>query len=199
MNMRQLLALSICLMAAAALADPVHERIASERAAAIAKFTAQDKECRTRFVVASCVEAAQKEEHLTLGRLRQEELRLDDAKRREAAAARRQAVQEKSDAQQSRASEPAPAPLSAHVRHAPNPPSGSGLASPHAELAASSPAERAEFEHSHEAKFDAKAREIEAHRQDVERRNAQRQAQGKTAAPLPDSTGAAASPASAPK
>jgi colicin import membrane protein len=199
MNLRRVLALSSCLLTGAALADSEHDRIASERAAAIAKFTAQDQECRTRFIVASCVEAAQKEEHLTLGRLRQEELRLDDARRHEAAAARRQAVQEKSDAQQSRASEPAPAPLSAHVRHTPSPSSTPALMPPHVESAASSPAERAAFERAHEAKFEAKAREIEAHRQEVERRNAQRQAQGKTAAPLPDSTGAAPAPASAPK
>jgi len=186
MTLRSLLMVPVCAFPVAVHADPEHDRIASQRAAAIAKFNAQDQECRTRFIVASCVEAAQKEEHLTLGRLRQEELRLDDTKRREAAAARRQAVQEKSDAQQSRASEPAPSPLSAHVRHAPNPQSGSGLVAPRSEPSASSPADRAAFEREHQAKFDAKARGIEAHRQDVERRNALRQAQGKIAAPLPD-------------
>jgi hypothetical protein len=174
-------------------ADPEHDRISSERKAAEAKFAAQQRECATRFVVSSCVEDAQNERRMTLNRLRQDEIRLGDAKRSEAAAARRQSLRTRAESQQTRASEPPPPPLRTRTRQAPAaelPASGVFPAPQHSPAARPSAAERRAAEQDSEAKYEARARAAQAHREDVERRNAQRRAQGKIAAPLPAPSGA---------
>jgi colicin import membrane protein len=179
-------------------ADPQKERIIAERAAANAKFAAQRRDCESRFVVASCMEAAHKEQRATLSRLHLEELELDDARRRSAGAAREQELREKSQAQQARASEPASAPRRESAREPPQPhapieapklPRLKGSI-PGAASAASS-ADRRSIEEQNEAKFDAKERALQSHRLEVEQRNAQRAAQGKVPPPLPLPQGAA--------
>jgi hypothetical protein len=57
---------------------------------------------------------------------------------------------------------------------------------------ASSAAEQRATELRNQAAFEARARAAQAHRETVERRNAQRAAQGKVAAPLPVPSGASA-------
>jgi colicin import membrane protein len=187
---------AFCKLAQAA--DPQHDRIVAERAAANAKFAAQRRDCESRFVVASCMEAAHKEQRATLSRLRQEELEHDDAKRRSAGAAREQELREKSQSEQARASEPASAPRHESAREPPQPhapieapklPKLRGSI-PGAASAASSPDRRSIEEHN-EAKFEAKERALQVHRQEVEQRNAQRAAQGKIPPALPLPEGAA--------
>jgi hypothetical protein len=192
----QLLCLALaCAASAGAWADAEQDRIAAERAAAIAKLAAQERECETRFVVAACVEDARTEQRATLARLRQQQLQIDEARRRETAAARRKAVAERVEAQQARASEAPPEEPRVRVRRAPEPnpvtrPPEAALPRPIA--GGASGADRAALEQRNEARFDARARAAQAHRDEVERRNAQREAQGKVAAPLPAASGASA-------
>ena len=198
MSSRLCCAALLCWVPWMAMASTEHDRISSERKAAEAKFAAQQRECAPRFVVSSCVEAAQKERRFTLNRLRQEEIRIDEAKRLEAAAARRQSIGSKAEAQQARASEPAPAPLRARSRQAPSsdasPASGAPgpLGPRHEPARRESAAERLAAEKEAEAKFEARSRAAAAHRADVERRNEARKARGKVAPPLPSASAASA-------
>ena len=188
-NLRRV-ALMLCLALPAwrAHADPEGDRIAAERAAANAKFTEQERACRQRFVAAPCLDAARKQQHATLARLRQQGLARDEARRTEAATARRRELSEKAAAQQARASEAAAAPR-AHRAHEPSKPNAAlGTRTPDAEAkprASGTDEERRARETHNEQEFEARARAAQAHREAVERRNAQRAAQGKVAAPLP--------------
>jgi colicin import membrane protein len=177
----------LCGVSLWARADAENERIAAERAAANARLAEQQRECATRFIVASCVEDARTEHRATLARLRQRELQLDEAKRRATAEARRKAIAERAEAQQSRASDAAPEPPRARVRRAPQPAPVPASRAPERLTplpGGGTGADRATVERRNEQKFEAMQREAQAHRQAVERRNAQRAAKGKTAAPL---------------
>jgi len=176
-------------------ADAEHDRIAAERAAADARLATQERECAARFIVAACVEDARVEHRATLARLRQQQLQIDETRRRETAAARRKAIAERVEAQQARASDAPPEAPRVNVRRAPDPapairPTEPLL--PHPLAGSASGVDRATIEQRSQAKFDARARAAQAHREEVERRNAQRAAQGKVAAPLPTASGASA-------
>jgi len=180
---------ALCTMLVQA-AEPERERIAAERAAAMARFVEQERACSERFVVTACVDAAREEQRMTLARLHRAELVLNEAERREAAARRRQTLQQKASGQDARASEPeqaAPQRESTHTAPVPNPP-----APARPPRSASSAAEQRATESRNEAAFEARARAAQAHRDTVERRNAQRATQGKVAAPLPVPSGASA-------
>lgn len=183
----------LCGCVDAACADAEHDRIAAERAAADDRLAAQERECATRFVVAACVEEARTAHRATLTRLRQRQLQIDEARRREAAAARRKAIAERVDAQQAHASE---VPSVRVRRHAPPEPAAATRAPPAALprpiAGGASGADRATLERRNEAEFAARMRAAQAHRDEVARRNAQREAQGKVAAPLPPSGASAA-------
>lgn len=178
-------------MAHAAEGSAERERIATERAAAKARLAEQERSCREQFVVTACVEAAQREERATLTRLRRAEQVLDDAQRREAAARRRQSIQERGAGQAARASaaaasepqhrtEPRPAP-------APHP-----VLPARGEPAPVDQGARRAAEQRNEAEFNDRARAARAHRDEVEKRNAARAASGKAAAPLAAPSGASA-------
>ena len=184
-------------MSATARADAEGDRIRAERSAANARLVDQQRECETRFIVATCIEDARTENRMTLARLRQQELQLDEGRRRAAAEARRTAIAEKAQAQQTRASEAEAQPPRVRVRRDPQAaPESAGRASdaeaPRAPAPPATPPGRAATERRSEQAFDARAREVRAHRQAVERRNAQRAAQGKVAAPLPPPAGGSA-------
>ena len=130
----------------------------------------------------------------TLTRLRQQELQLDEGRRRAAADARRKAIADKAEAQQARASEAEAQPPRVRVRRdaqaAPTPAKrASEAAAPSAAAPAAVGAGRASNEQRSKQKFDARAGALRAHKASVERRNAQRAAQGKAAAPLPAPAG----------
>ena len=195
MNVRlhcALLLLGLASLAAWA-AEPTssRERIVAERAEAQAKFADDERACRARFVVSACIEAARKEQRATLTRLRRQEVQLDEIRRQEAAAARAQAIRDKAAAAQARASD---ASLDAQRSDAPERKPRVAAKPGNTDVLPKSPASglTREAEHSNEAKFKAKARAAQAHREAVEQRNAQRAAQGKVAAPLPLSGGASA-------
>jgi hypothetical protein len=115
-----------------------------------------------------------------LARLHRQELQLDDAKRHAQAAARLKSEAAKARAPQARASDVPPADPKDRTRTPPQPrppllPRAGG------DAVHPSPAE----ERRNEAKYESRARAAQAHREAVERRNAERAAKGKLAKPLP--------------
>jgi hypothetical protein len=175
-----------------------HAAIVKERKEANARFEAQQRVCQARFVVTSCMNEATAARRAVLTRLHERELEIDDAQRRETAALREAAIAEKASKAASAA--PAAEPHASEPRHegsrkpsTPNPPamkrpSTGASGAPSASAAAG---QRKLTEQRNEAAYAAKAREVEAHREAVLKRNAERAAKGKVAAPLP-------TPASAP-
>ena len=182
------LGVALCATLAQA-ASPERERIGAERAAAMARFAEQERACHEKFIVTSCVEAARKEQRLTLTRLHRAELVLDDSERRETAGRRREELQQRASEQEKRASEPEPVQRreSKHAAPAPNPPEA-----PHPQHGASSAESQRKIEQRNEADFEARLRAAQARREAVARRNAQRASEGKVAAPLPVPSGASA-------
>ncbi|MES2101239.1 MAG: hypothetical protein V4569_15530 [Pseudomonadota bacterium] len=176
----------LCSAAFGVRADAERERIAGERAAVNAKLLEQERECATRFIVAACVADARTDHREALKKLRQQELQLDEARRRAVAEARRKTLADKAQAQQARASDPAPDAPRVRVRraaaHVDRTDSGAVPPLPGAKASA---ANRGEVEQRNQEKFEARRREAQAHREVVERRNAQRAASGTVAAPLP--------------
>ena len=187
MSYRCIIGVLVVLSATLAHADPQRERIAAERAAAIKRFTEQERACNERFVVTSCVNAARKEQRMTLDRLHRAELVLDEAERRETAARRRQELQQRAAAQDARAGTPEHAERNESMRAEPAP---NAPARP--PRSASSPAEKRANEQRNEGEFEARARAAQAHREAVERRNAARAGAGKVATPLSVPSGASA-------
>ena len=193
----------VCMSAGALAAVPAapataqRERIATERAAAMARFTEQERACQARFVVTSCVEAAQREQRATLTRLHRQELQLDEARRRDAAAIRVQAIRDRVAAQAARAADAVSEAAADTAREARKPspaavrrPVDSGP--PRSGVAGASIQDRRAFEQRNLAKFEARVRAAQAHRVAEEHRNAQRATQGKVVAPLPVPSGASA-------
>lgn len=172
------------------------EAIAAERAAAVARFVGQERACQAHFIVTACVEAAQREQRATLTRLRRQELQLDEAQRREAAAARLRAIRSRMAAQVARDRAAASAAAgTAPEDHAPSPaparrPVDSGFPRPGVHGAPTQ--DRRAFEQRNRAEFQARVRAAQAHREVVERRNAQRATQGNAVPPLPMPPGASA-------
>ena len=202
MSVRHFCAALLCVTSAGAPAadsESERDRIATERAAAAMKLNQQEQACQGQFVVTSCVDAARREQRATLAHLQRQQVLLDEAKRNEAAAARRQAIRDKADAQQTRASDAAPALQRESARQAPQPnppgPKRSGDAGRAGRPGNSGPnADQRATEQRNEAKFEARVREVQSHREAVERRNAERAAQGKKSTPLPVPAGASAPP-----
>lgn len=183
--------------------DREQERIAAERAAAMARFAEREKVCNQQFVVTPCLNAAHQEQRTTLSRLQRQELHLADTRRREAAAQRVRELAEKSSARPERPTAPS-RPEPDHLRKLPepNPPaarrSGKGLDEP-----AANPGEalltRRSNEARNQARYDEKQRAAQAHRDAVEHRNAQRAANPKVAPlPVPSAASGASTPLSAP-
>ena len=175
---------------ALAAVDPQHTRIDAERAAANARYAEQERACRQKFVVAPCLDEARKEQQAELARLRRERIQLDDAQRREAAAARLRELDSKARLQAARGSAAA-ASTAERAPRSPRPPHPPAASQPnaadalHRPAAAGDAARRSADEQRNEQKFEARQRAAQAHREEVERRNAERAARGKIAAPLP--------------
>lgn len=173
-------------LATGAEADDAGERtrIREERAQAQRLYEERERTCQTQFVVTSCVDAARQERRTTLERLRHQELVLDTAVRKQRAATRSAQIREKQDAKDAR-----PNPLVVRERQAaPARPPSTRAAPSSGARAASAPLrarDDAEQERRKRAAFETKQQEADAHRAEVERRNAERAKKTKPAAPLP--------------
>jgi colicin import membrane protein len=175
----------LCSAAFGVCADAEHERIAGERATVNAKLLEQERECATRFIVAACIVDARTDHREALKKLRQQELQLDEGRRRAAAEARGKTLADKALAQQTRASDAAPdAPRVRVRRAATHVDRAEPDAAPQLPAAKASAANHGEVEQRNQEKFEARRNEVQAHREATERRNAQRAASGPVAAPL---------------
>src|SRR5207248_11384647 len=82
------------------------DRIASQRAHAQAAYAERERACRERFVVASCLDDAQRDRRQALERLRQQEAVLDEGLRKQRAAQRLEDIGTKLGERDSRRREP---------------------------------------------------------------------------------------------
>jgi len=177
--------MSLALLAPAQADDAAERaRIARERAEAQARFEQRQRECAQRFAVTHCVEEARAEHRQALLQLRQQEGVLDEAQRKQRAAARLAAIEEKRRAERERAALPRaerqPAPL--ELKPPPRQPAASARP---ASVPASDP-DAAVREQRKRARFEARQRDAQVHREEAERRSAERESKGKAGAPLPD-------------
>lgn len=190
MKQRMLRALGLAVMPLALLApaqaDDASERarISRERAEAQARFEQRQRECAQRFAVTSCVEEARAEHRQALLQLRRQEGVLDEAQRKQRAAARLAAIEEKRRAEQERAALPRaqrdPAPLQLRT------PSRQPAAAARPASAAASDAGATAREQRKRTRFEARQRDAQLHRKEAERRSAERGSKGKAGSPLPD-------------
>jgi hypothetical protein len=200
--------LAACCVAASVHAmDPAQERaerdrIKREREQAEAAYRAQERECRQKFVVTPCIDQARRDRRETLDRLRQQQEVLDEAQRKQRAAQRMddirskvsgdEAKQREAAAQKRRRQRAEPAASQ------PDAPASSPAAALSKEppAAISKPASaNASAMEVHERKtqaYEKRQQEAAEHRAEVEKRNAQRAANGKPPAkPLPTPASAA--------
>lgn len=182
--------LSLLALAGPAQADEAAERarIGRERAEAQSRFEQRQRECAQRFAVTPCVEEARAEHRQAMIQLRRQEAVLDEAQRKQRAAARLAAIEEKRRAEAERAaSAPAPARAATPIQvKPPRAPASAAAARPASAPAPASSAATAQREQRKRAQFEARQRDAQAHREEAERRRSERAAAGKASAPLPD-------------
>jgi len=187
------------------------ERIEKAQAAAEARFNERQRECLTRFIATSCVEDAKRERRETVTRLKHEQMALDEKERKDKAAARLESIQRKTQAASAPNAElggrQAREPKEPRPEKLPRAPRGRADAADGAASAAHSErpgksllpkpqgkevTRSAEDVARKRSAFEAAQRAAEAHRAEVEARNAARAAKKKPAAPLPLPPGASA-------
>jgi hypothetical protein len=176
------------------------ERISAERQHAQEVFAARERECRDRFAVTACLDAARRDRRAALDRLRLQQDALDEVDRKRRAAQRIEEIRSNVSAeeakrrdieQRQRAKALQQAEAAASAASAPEPPAAPAprasavAAQPHRAASAVDPRKVQAYE---QRQADAKA-----HREAAARRNAERAAKGKPANPLP-TPGAASLP-----
>jgi len=185
------LALAAAALPAAAI-DPAAERaerrrIESERSQVEAAFAQRERECRERFVVTSCLEDARRDRRQSLEQLRQQQAILDESQRKQRAAQRMDDIRSKVSEQDARR-------RNVTTQQGKERPRREVLAhsSPHAAFGASAAEEgasgvsRSGTEAARRvSEYEKRQAEAQAHRATVERRNAEKAAQGKFSKPLP--------------
>jgi hypothetical protein len=153
-------------------------RIDAERRAIEGRFAAEEAACRERFVVTACVEDTRVRRRQALAGPRHQELLLDDAARKRRAQARLEAVEARRAAA---AALPPSTPLPDAVRRNAAPPAPAAARAPRPVNEAAEAAAAAR-----RASAAAKRREeLAIDQARIESRQAQREAAGKKAAPLP--------------
>ena len=175
------------------------QRIALERRQAETEFSRADAACRARFVVAACLEDARQRHRDAIERLRLQLTMLDEAQHKRRAAERMDAIRAKVSAEEASRRE---AEWQARG-HAAAQPAASAASSPRAQAADAArpvktppaPGPRseprsakrpAEPDAQRVSEYQARQQAARAHRDEVERRNAERAASGKKpAASLP--------------
>jgi hypothetical protein len=150
--------------------------------------------CRDQFVVTGCLEKARIDKQEALHLLRERELAMDAAKREQRATEQAARVADKAQAaaqKESQASAPAGAEEAALAASRPQkPPRKASSIDKNKPRPSSSAASHSASEEQHKRdQFNARQREIQAHREAVEQRNAKRSAQ-RQAKPLPVPAGA---------
>ncbi len=181
----------VCANAAHAADPPERAQLRAQRQAIEADYAAREQACLKQFVVTPCVEKVRLEKMDALEGIRQRENALEDAARLKRAQAQEQRLADKAA---ERAAVAASGPTDDATSTPRRPPKSSKVGKNSAEqglhLPKTKPAppadERAAEEQRKRAEFEDRQREIKAHREAIERRNAERAARKKTPpAPLP--------------
>jgi len=181
--------LAAAYVAAADVSNQQAERdhIAAERTRVDSAFAVRERECQARFVVTSCLDAARRDRRQTLERLRQQQVVLDEAERKQRAAKRMETIrgavsneESRRRAADARARRKAERPFQPAPSSVPTPMPAEPASAPAAASrgASAAPSQRA-------AEYDRRQAAAKQHREAVQRRNAEGAARGKTAKPLP--------------
>ena len=160
-------------------------RIGREREQVQARFAERERECKQRFVVTRCIEEARRERRASLERLRRQEEVIDEAQRKQRAAERIDEIRAKVSADEAKRRE-----AGVRDRRKDKARKESPDRSPSAASGASAPSRVTNTDTGEAARkiaeYERRQEEARRHREEVERRNAQRAAEGrKPAAPLP--------------
>ena len=193
--MKPLALLAAVVLLSAQAAEPVagdaaeRERLARDRAAVEAAHAQRLRDCQGRFAVTPCIEEARAARRESLAGLRRQQALLDEAQRKQRAAARMAAIREKVGAEESRRSEPArAAPAQKAPMRVVAPRAGKAAPAPAPASAASGVREASEARQ--RARFEERQHEAQAHREEAQRRAAERAKSGKPpSAPLPPASG----------
>jgi colicin import membrane protein len=200
--MKLLCPLCCCLVAALAMshafasdaADEKAERarIKSERAKVEAAYAQRERDCRTRFVVTSCIEEARRDRRQSLEGLRLQQEVLDEQQRKQRAAQRMDEIRAKVGGEEAKRQETDAATRRTEKQRADvagRPASGSASSAVPAQRSAAQPLTTRQTpgeEARHAAEYEQRQQEAQTHRDEVARRNAERAAKGKAPAkPLP--------------
>lgn len=173
----------------AADADAVErERITAERRAVEARFDAARRDCEARFVVTDCLAAARAQRREALAPLQQQLHMLDDARRRQRAVDRLEAIQARESAAAARPALEAPAPAASTAAPA-QPPArrAARTGAPPASAAQQQAQDRA-------AQQGRRLQQAREHEEAVKARNARRDAHRPPAAGLPVPAASASAP-----
>ena len=160
-------------------------RLAAERRAVVERFAAEERACAQRFAVTACVDETRARRRQALAPLRERELRMDEADRRQRAAERRAAIATKVAA----AAASGPAGPAAPALDAPAVRVRAPATAPSAALRAARPSQD---DAARASQADKRVREAQvrqqgslAAQQRIQRRLADRLARGQQAEPLP--------------
>jgi hypothetical protein len=182
-------------------AEPVsnaaqRQQIKAERAAAETRYKQAEADCRERFAVSGCIADAQAQRREAMTGLRMRELELDEAQRKaDAEESARRVEAKRAEA----ASKPPPVPRAASAPASAAASSAAGRTATERARQRSKTAEDTTAAAARAAAQQRRASEAAAHRQEVEKRNAERVARGKKSTPLPvPSAASVAASASAP-
>ena len=176
------------------------ERLAIERRAVDARYAQTHAACQTQFFVNDCQETARNQHRMALDGLRQQQLLLDDGRRRGRAADRTLQGQARAQAPSAQAS----SPVLPQQAGAAGTAAASGAASAAAPLGwpAARPAAHASDavtgERRHQQAFDQRQQAAREHQRAVELRNARRDAARQPAGSLPLPAGNLPLPAAGP-
>ena len=196
-----ILLLSLCATAPAWAISPAddaaeRQRIAGEKAEVEKAYAAREAECRRRFIVTSCLDAARRDRREAVERLRQQEVVLDEAQRKLRAAQRIEEIRSKVSADEAKRRE-AEARVQAReaqrqeqaarveaAASAASAPSAAAAAS--APVRARTPPTKRPVDAGKAAQaYEQRQQQAQEHRAAVERRNAERAGKNKPSRPLP--------------
>jgi colicin import membrane protein len=152
------------------------DQLRRDRQAIEARHGQREQTCRQQFVVTPCLEAARADKQKALQAVQARESALDDAQRRRRAEIQAQRVTDKARAAQAREESKA--------LKEPRPPRVVAPKPVKTQSTKASQPDRSAAEKRQREAFDARQREIQAHREEVEKRNAARAAR-KPPVPLP--------------
>jgi len=183
--MNRLLVTALMLVAALAQAQEApsskaeRERIAQQRQAAEVQYAQREAECKRRFVVTSCIDQARADRRQSLDNLHQQEIALDEVERQQRSAEHRRRREAKA---WDEINKPAPEP---RAPREPKARESRPLLPPSGAASRPAPVERSADEQQARERFEARQREAQAHKAEIEERNRKKAASRKPALPMP--------------